>query len=151
MPWLALVPLRDWLWAAALVAVLVLLAYERHEGKMAIIAADRRTAMVAEAKDQAIEAAAQSATNTESQIYEKAVAVTPVGDIGILCHAPARGVVPATPAGAAAAVAPAADGAAGPQYDPSGAILTIGAKADAQITYLQNRIKILEDLMNQSP
>ena len=62
------------------------------------------------------------------------------------------GLVPATAAGAATAASqPSANGGSGLTFDPSGALLTRAREADAQITYLQARIRELEAEMKGAP
>lgn len=109
------------------------------------------------AKDNKIVAAgtatAQATETQNALIFKQAVAIPPVGDLGIVCKRAPRGV-PLPPAGAVPA--PRAgehpvDGGEGPAFDPSGALLTRAREADAEIAYLQGRIHELEKQMNDAP
>ena len=115
-----------------------------------------KVGVAAEKKVAAADATAQSTETQSAIIFKQAVSIPPVGDIGIECvrvNARAGGSeVPAANTGAGAAASdPATLSAEGPPYDPSGAILTRGAHADAQIAYLQRRVKELEAQMNGAP
>ena len=115
-----------------------------------------KVGVAAEKKVAAADATAQSTETQSAIIFKQAVSIPPVGDIGISCvrvNARAGGSeVPAANTGAGAAASdPATLSAEGPPYDPSGAILTRGAQADAQIAYLQRRVKELEAQMNGAP
>ena len=148
---LKLIPFKDYLWAALLVVVgCFALHYRSMEHQI------QQTAVVAKAAQADVKKVDAQAQTTETQnaiIYEKAVAIPAIGDIGISCvrnagssAVPAPSTVEAPGAGVAAP-----DRTEGPPYDPSGAVLTRGADADAQIVYLQGRIKELEDQMNGAP
>ena len=148
---LKLIPFKDYLWGALVVVLLAVgihyrnLEHEVHETK-----AIGKAAVAQVKKD---DAQAQTTETQNAIIYEKAVAIPAIGDIGISCvrnagssAVPAPSTVEAPGAGVAAP-----DRTEGPPYDPSGAVLTRGADADAQIVYLQGRIKELEDQMNGAP
>ena len=109
------------------------------------------------AKDNSIvvaDTAAAQATETQNAlIFKQAVAIPPVGDLGIVCKRAPRSV-PLPPAGAVPA--PRAgehplDSGEGPAFDPSGGVLTRAALADAEIAYLQARVHELEKQMNDAP
>lgn len=141
--------IKDYLYLTLLIALVsgffAWSVHERHIGRDAIVAADQRTALVAIAKDKAIEAAAQTKTDT---IYEKFnVPIPAVADLGIVCVAPRSGRVPeATDHKPGTDSTP--DGGAGHTYDPSGEALTRAAEADKQIMALDAQIQVLVDSMN---
>jgi len=100
------------------------------------------------------DAAAATQESTNAIIYEKAVAVPAVGDIGIVCKRTAPRSIPLSAPDSqqrADARDRAADSTVGPQYDPTGAALTRARLADDQIIYLQGRIAELEKQMNDAP
>jgi len=116
----------------------------------------QRTAVVAKAAQddvKKVDATAQS-TETQSVLLYKAVLIPAVGDIGISCvrHTtggsplPATNTIAGTPVGSTTP-----NSAVGPEYDPTGAALTRAKAADAQIAYLQRRVKELETQMNGAP
>jgi hypothetical protein len=149
---LAAISVKDWLYALAFILLVCGFAYERehliHEGAQRAAVADAKLAAAVLAKNKAIEGAAQAASNQIGVIYEKAVAVPPVGDLGVVCHAPRSNRVPE-----AAASGPVAAGAApvvgdGATYDPTGPALTVGRDDDALIRALQDEVRALLDAMN---
>lgn len=154
---LKLVPLKDWLYLSLIVALLGGFAsytiHERHVGEAKIEAAEAKAVTKANdvvAKD---DAAAATTESTDAIIYEKAVAVPALGDIGIVCKRASGSVSLPAPDSQQRTDArdAAADSPVGPAYDPSGAALTRAAQADAQIVYLQGRVHELEAQMNGAP
>ena len=155
-----ILPLLEKFWKPLAGALLVggfltwLIVHERNieHAKDATVDARAVThANTAVAKDDATAATEES---HNAIIYEKAVAVPAVGDIGVLCQRTARGRVPlsAPDAGKTASAGnAAADSTVGPGKDISGAILTRAHDAVAQILYLQGRIAELEKQMNDAP
>ncbi len=109
------------------------------------------------AKDNKIVAAgtatAQATETQNALIFKQAVAIPPVGDLGIVCQRPARSVSlsPPSPRPAPGAGEHPADGGEGPAFDPSGALLTRAREADAEIAYLQGRVHELEAQMAAAP
>lgn len=89
-----------------------------------------------EKQDTKIEASASSEIQHETLIFKQAVAMPPVGDLGLMCESPGGNAVPSTPNGNGAGH-PAANSGAGSVYDPSGGLLTIGRKYDAWVRDLQ--------------
>ena len=152
---LKLIPLKDYLYGAAILALLVAFGaftlHERQVGMNKIEAADAKVAAAAIARDKAVEAAAQSASNNIGLIYEKAVAIPPVASLGVVCHAPSGGVVPKTPQGGSGTSGAAPVVGGGPAFDPSGPALTVGRNDDALILALQNEVKTLMTEMAGSP
>jgi hypothetical protein len=148
---LKLIPLKDWFYCTVICALLggfvTYTIHERHIGEARIIAADTRAALVAQAKDKAIEAAAQDASNAIGVVYEKAVAIPSVADLGVVCHAPARSQLSQAPVNQSGAT-DSANSPVGPPYDPTGPALTVGRNADSQIRALQDQLKVLVDAMN---
>lgn len=138
---------KDYIYAGAIAVLLACFlwytVHERRIGEQKVAAEVQHTAMVAAAKDREIEAAAQAASSTIGDTYEKAVSIPAVGDIpGVLCHRSGSREVP-SPASDSGRVNESPDSAAGPGYNPTGAALTIGRNADAQIAALQNEIRAL--------
>lgn len=146
-----MIPAKDYVYGAVIVALLAAFGaytvHERHEGAAHIAAADAKAATAEAAKNQAITDAAQAASNQVIQTYEKAVAIPPVADLGLMCKSPGSRELPQAPgdSGRADAAAARTDG---PSYDPSGAALTIGRDADAKIVALQDEIHALVSAMN---
>jgi len=148
---LKLIPIKDYLWAALLLVVgCFALHYRSMEKEIHQFAAVGKAAVVQVKKD---DAQAQTTETQNAIIYEKAVAIPAIADIGISCvrHASGSQVPAANPVAGAVPRDHASDGEQGPPYDPSGAILTRGAQADAEIIYLQARIAELEKQMNEGP
>ena len=153
---LSLIPPRD-LFYGALIALIIGffswgVVHERHIGAAQVQAEVQHTADVARAKDLSIQAAEEKAAAASGVIYEKAVAIPPVADLGVDCvrHNPVRrGPVPQAAGGITPGTAQGSDRGTGHAYDPSGAILTRARRADAQIKYLQQRLNTLEAAMTE--
>ena len=156
MPLLSFLPvsIKEYAYAAIAAALLAFGVYERahliNEGEQKIEAADAKVAAAAKIHDADVTALAQSKSTTIGEIYEKAVRVPAVADLGVVCHAPDSGSVPE-----AAGSIPSSAGAAlvvggGPAFDPTGPALTIGREDDAMILALQNQVQVLMDAMNGS-
>jgi hypothetical protein len=155
---LGLISTKDWVYLGVILSLLVgagaYTVHERHVGEAKIVAADRRAALVAQAKDKAIEVAETNALTNAGAVYEKAVTIPPVGDLGLECVrniAPSRGQVSAPAGGAAPGATQTVDGGSGSTFDPSGELLTRARQADAQITYLQSEIAALRKAMEDAP
>ena len=148
---LKLIPFKDYLWAALLLVVgCFALHYRSMEHQI------QQTAVVAKAAQADVKKVDAQAQTTETQnaiIYEKAVAIPAIADIGLSCvrHTSGGQVPPAVAVQGASSGDHAADSEQGPPYDPSGSVLTRGAQADAEIAYLQARIAELEKQMNNAP
>lgn len=151
LAFLKLVPWKD---VAYLAVILGLVGWIYHKGEAHVEAQDTKVAVAANVKVAAVDATAQVTESQNAIIYEKAVAIPAVGDIGDECVriAPSSGSLPAADAGKGATTGnAAADSRATVRFDPSGAALTVGRKADAQIVYLQGRVRELEAQMNGAP
>jgi cell division protein FtsB len=151
---LKLVPIRDYFYGVVILALLALLAYVYRHGEIHVEKLDAKVAAVAEKKSAVSEVSAKAQENTNAIIYKQAVSVPAVGDLGVECvrHTSGSGVVPASITGAAASAGVATvNSGSGHTFDPSGAILTRAHDADAQIAYLQARVKELEAEMNSAP
>jgi hypothetical protein len=156
----ALIPARVYEYAAIiLVCALAFAGYTHHERSIEH-AKDLQAAAAAVTKANAVvqkdDATAATEESTNATVYERAVSIPAIGDLGIDCvrhAAPARSVpLPTTDTGAAPGSGnQVADSGIGPAYDPTGAALTRGVDADAQIIYLQGRIRELEQQMNDAP
>ena len=149
---LSLIPGRVWLYGVIAAVLLGFIVHYKHlETEVHQTTAAGKAAIATVKKD---DATAQATETQNAIIYKKAILIPAVGDIGVSCVRvnPRGSQVPAAGAGATAAVGqPAANGPEGPPYDPSGSVLTRGRDADAQIAYLQARIKELEAQMNGAP
>ena len=137
------------------IIVSLLLAFGVHYKHLSEqVQAEKQAAAAAQVLVKKDDAAAQSTETENAIIYKQAVAIPPVGDLGIECvrHPASGGALPTpdTKPGAAAREQPANSGA-GPGYDPSGAALARAAAADAQIKYLQGRVHELETQMKNAP
>lgn len=151
---LKLIPIKDYFYGAVILALLALLAYVYRHGEIHIEKLDAKVATAAEKKSAVSEATADAQESSNAIIYKQAVSVPAVGDLGVECvrHSTSSGVVSAPVAGTAAAAGVATVNAgSGSAYDPSGAILTRARAADAQIAYLQARVRELEAEMNAAP
>ena len=120
-----------------------------HEVKQAKVAAAAATADVKK-----VDAAAQTTETQSVLIYKQAVQIPAVGDIGVECvrKQPSSGALPPTNAQSGTPVGEQPPDDRGTiKYDPSGAALTVARNADAQIKYLQSRVKELEAQMKGAP
>jgi hypothetical protein len=149
---LALVPLKDGVYGSIIVALLAgfgwYTVHERNEGAAKIVAADKRTVLVAEAKDKAIVVAAQDASNQIGVVYEKAVSIPAIADVGLVCESPHSNPVPGTadykPENPGAPAQPSSG-----VFDPSGGVLTLLRDDDAQINALIDQVDALTDTMTK--
>jgi hypothetical protein len=151
---LALLKLIPWKDVAYVAVILGLVGWIFHKGEAHVEAADTKVAIAAQNDVKRIDIAAQTTESQNAIIFEKAVAIPAVGDIGDECVrvAPSGGVVSAANTGKGAAASDSTvNTGGGSAFDPSGAVLTRAAQADAQITYLQGRIRELESQMNGAP
>jgi hypothetical protein len=148
---LALIPGKDWLYIGLFIAILGGLGWVYHRGEQHVEAQDAKLAAIDQKKVTTVETAATSTESQNALIWKQAVSIPPVPDIGIVCHKASGSVLPAADAGKGASTDGDADSGVGPPYDPSGAALTRAHKADAQIKYLQARIRELESEMNGAP
>jgi hypothetical protein len=137
--------------AAVIGAGLYYTYHERHIGaKEEVAVVDK-----ASAKQEVIERkASNTAAASEAQastLYDETNRAPPPAQLPIECVRHDQGGVPVqnigTTSGAASASKPAADGAVGSEYNPSGPALERGKEADAQIIYLQARVALLEKLI----
>lgn len=158
MALLSLIPFKDWVYGAIIASLLVAFGvYTHHErvlGEQKIVAIDAKAAAAAEAKVKAATDAAQLTEIHNAVVYKQIISSPLVADTGLVCKraaAPGSTVPPAGSGSGAAAGSPVADSGSGSAFDPSGAILTRGRDADAQISYLQNRVKELEGQMEHGP
>lgn len=125
----------------------------RH-GEQHIEAQDAKLAALDQKKVNAVEQTAQSTETQSAIIYKQAIAIPAVPDLGVECvrNAPRGGQLPAAVGVAAAGTGErSADRGTGLAFDPTGPALTRAAEANAQIAYLQRRIKELETEMNGAP
>ena len=144
-----LIPIRDWLYAGAFIALLAgfgwFVHHERQVGEQKIEAADARAAAAQLALNKAKEAAAQTASTTIGATYEKVVRIPVVGDLGVSCvrnNAPAGSDVSKTADNRSGNPQAPIGGNAAP-FDPTGAALTVGRDADAQINALIDTVNAL--------
>lgn len=125
--------------------------YYRHVedlGEAKIVALDRKLSEEVKTHNADLDKLAQAQSNSISVIYEKAVAVPNVGDLGVMCVTPGRGRVPTgtTDRPQTAGRTPVVGGATA--FDPSGEILTVGRNDDALIAALQAQVADLVARMN---
>jgi len=128
--------------------------HERHAGAAKVTAKVAKAVILAETKVSAGAAHAQIRETQNAIIYERAVSVPPVGDIGVVCQrtAPRTVSLPAADTGGEPYLGNGAvNSGIGPTYNPTGALLTRAHQADAQIAYLQGRIAELEKQMDDAP
>lgn len=145
---------KEWLIAGALIALAYGGFWVYSRGEDHVKAVDAKLAAIDQKKVVAVETAAQTTESHNADVYKQTVTAPPAASLGIRCvREPARTV--SLPAPLAGTGAPASDsntdGGVGPPYDPSGAALTRAHQADAQIIYLQARIRELETEMQGSP
>lgn len=149
---LGLIPAKDWFYGALLVLAGLFCLHIYHAGEAKVAAEVAHTAQVAQAKDAALEAQAQSTETQSALIFKQVVALPAIPDIGLVCKRTGGSPLPAADAGTGAAASqPTTDSTSGPSFDPSGAAETRARAADAQIAYLQKRVKELETIMNGAP
>lgn len=148
---LGLIPPKVWLILAGVLALGGFAVYERHEGASKVEAKVEKADAKAVAKTAKLQDTAQTESITAGEIYEKAVGIPAVDDVGLLCEHTVSAPLPKAPVGPAPGSAPAAERGEGPAFDPTGALLTRAREADAQIVYLQMRINLLESEMMGAP
>lgn len=153
---LAGIGVKDYVYAALILALIGSFAlYTHHERVIGANEALAPVAVLAQKAQVAVSVGTAIAAGTEKDngnAYKAAVAAPRPADLGIVCHGSGSGAVPKTDTGSPAGTGqPAADRGVGPAFDPSGAVLQRAAAADAQITYLQGRVKELEAQMESSP
>jgi hypothetical protein len=148
---LKLIPIKDYIYGAIIAALLVFIGICKHDHT--VVKEVKQIGTAAQAVVKTDDATAEKTETQSALIYKQAVVIPAVGDVGIECvRDSSSGALPAPVAGTGAAASqPAADSGGGPQYDPSGAALTRARAADAQIAYLQRRVKELEAQMNAAP
>ena len=143
---------KEWLVIAALLALLAGGGWLYRHGEQHIEAQDAKLAAMDQRKIATAEGVAQSTESQNAIIWKQAVSIPPVDSIGIVCKSANSSVVSQAHKGTGTAAGDAANvSGEGPTFDPSGALLTRAAQADAQITYLQKRIVELETLMKAAP
>lgn len=158
LAFLKLIPIKDWLYGSIIVALLGGFAwYTHHERQMGATKLETAVTQVANRAEAAVVAAntaAQTAERQSAKVYVKTVIAPAPRNIGLVCHRTdaGSGAVPEahTVAGAGAGK-PAANSGSAATFDPSGGALEVGAKADAQIAYLQRRVHELEAQMEHGP
>jgi|HubBroStandDraft_1064217.scaffolds.fasta_scaffold179061_2 hypothetical protein len=155
---LALIPSRVYEYGAIILALsLAFGGYTLHERNLQH-AKDIAAAAKVVTKDNAIVAAddshAQTSETQSALIFKQVVSIPAVADIGVVCQRTAPGSVSLPKADAVATTAVgdnAPERGVGPTFDPTGALLTRAALADAEIGYLQRRVAELEKQMNDAP
>ena len=78
MPLLSLIPVKDWLYGGAIIALLIgFLCFIRHEraiGEAKVIASDQKAVAAQVERDQAVQAVAGVATSLAEKTYEQTIA-----------------------------------------------------------------------------
>lgn len=154
---LASIGIKDYVYGALIVAIIAAFAfYTHHEREIGIDEALAPVSVLANKAATTVAVGTAVAKITEkdnAHAYTAATAAPAPASLGIVCHSAARsGDVPQAVAVAAPGAGNGAvDGGSSAAYDPSGAALKLGADTDAQVTYLQARVKELEDQMTASP
>jgi cell division protein FtsB len=157
MPFLALLKLispKEWLVLIALIALAAGGAWLYRHGEQHIEAQDAKLAAIDQRKVAVVETTAKDMESHNDVLYKQTVSAPAVASVGIKCVRNAASAVPlpASNTGSGTAARDAiTDSGSGPTYDPSGPALTRARKADAQIKYLQARIRELESEMNGAP
>jgi hypothetical protein len=155
---LAGIGLKDYVYAG-LIAVLIagFGVYTYHERTIGADEALAPVAVLAQKAQVVVAVGTAVATLTEKDngnAYKAAVAapVVPLA-AGLVCHSAAGSsdVPKAAAGGTAAAGQPAAVAGSAASFDPSGPALQLAHAADAQVTYLQARVRELEAQMESSP
>lgn len=147
---LKLIPFRDYVYGAIIATLLVFVGICKHDHT--VVKEVKQVGATAAAVVKTDDATAEKTETQSALIYKQIIRIPDVPDIGLVCRHASSSPLPASSpvAGASTGDKP-ADGGSGPGYDPSGAALARGKAADAQITYLQRRVKELEDQMNKAP
>lgn len=160
---LSLIPLKDWLYGGAIIALLIgFLCFIRHEraiGEAKVIASDQKAVAAQVERDQAVQAVASVATSLAEKTYEKTIAapVTHAPVPSRLCNnALSHGALPGAPAGNGSGDNPAVSGVpdagtlAELQRFADNAV-TIARDADAQVIALQAVDAALRKEMSNAP
>lgn len=150
LAFLKLIPFRDYVYAVIIAALLVFVGICKHDHT--VVKEVKQVGTAAEKVVKADDAVAEKSETQSALIYKQIVRIPDVPDIGIVCEHTGSGSLPASDAvaGTSAGDRP-TDSGDGHPYDPSGAALTRAKAADAQIAYLQRRVKELEKQMNDAP
>lgn len=151
LAFLKLIPVKDWLYAAAIALLLGLFTWytihERHEGAEKIEQKDAALQAAAIALNKASESLADIKELNVGKVYEKYITLPPIVSTGSLVCKQSAPVQPSAPADRSedhgtAAVVPSGG------FDPTGPILTLLSDDDAQIAALISTVKILVDELN---
>lgn len=140
---LKLLPLKTYLWIAAIIAAGILCLWIYHRGEVRIEKKDVALRAAAVALNKASENLAQIKEIEIGHSYEKIIQLPPVHDAGVVCHNTAP-VQPQAPVGGSkdpGAVAQLPQG----DFDPSGALITLLSDDDAQIDALIDTVLVLQD------
>jgi hypothetical protein len=154
---LKLIPGKVYLYAGIVVAVLTWYGVHNHNERAAGAAAALEPVKVLAQKAQVqvarADAAAQTTETDNAKTYTAAIAAPAPKSTGIVCHRDTgSSEVPEAVGVVATRIGnPATDGGEGPGFDPSPAALQRAAQADAEIAYLQGRVRELEQQMLNSP
>ena len=153
---LAGIGVKDYVYAALIVVLLVGFGVYTHHER--VIGADEALAPVAVLAQKAqlqtaVGSAVAAATEKDNaNAYTAARAAPAPAALGLVCHNAGSSEVPETVGVVATriGVQPTVGGS-GPSFDPSGPALQRAREADAQIVYLQGRVRELETQMESSP
>ena len=154
-----LIPGKDLFYGAIIAALLAAFGWytihERDIGARHVVAKMTVVAHKTETKLRAVVVTAQKEETTNAQAYNEAVAHDHRRNLGIVCvrngaSSDGRQLPGASGVATSAAGNNAANVRAAAPYDPSGAVLQVGAEADAEIAYLQARVHELEQAMEKA-
>lgn len=148
-------PYKAYLWAAVAAALICAAGWavyhERHIGVKEEVAVVQKASAKQEVIEQKAAATAAVSETKASTLYEETNRAPAPAELPIECvrHSPSAVPVqdPGTASGAAAVDQPATNSGDGPEFNPSGPLLERAKQADAQIIYLQARVKLLEKLI----
>lgn len=158
------IPLKDYLYAAAIAVLLIAFGlfvhHERSVGAAKVVAADQKAVAAQVERNAAVQTIANVATQLAQVKYETVIAtpVTGVAPVKCLRHNPlSRGALPGAPSGAVSGDSAPVVGSANPSSAPavSGpdlatALVTIGRDDDAKIKALQQIVATLRKEMEKS-
>lgn len=144
---LKLIPLKDWLYGALIVALLAgfgaYTIHERHIGEQKVEKKDAALRAAATALNTASEHLADIKEIAIGQVYEKVIALPAIPDApGLVCHnaAPVKSGAPDYRPEAPGSAAQLPDGG----FNPSGGLLTLLRNDDAQINGLIDTVLNLQ-------
>jgi hypothetical protein len=155
---LALVPLKDWIYAGIIATLLVgfgvYTVHERHEGAHKIEIADAKVAAAQTIHNEEVQSVIQAKVQSAINDYDALAPIpSPVPVPRLVCRPAGSGNVPqgtqsASGGDGAGGGVPVSSSADSFGFDPAPALSATGTDADAEIEHLQKKVKLLQDLVH---